>query len=77
MRTVDIDDAAATLEQLVDLAATGEEIVILRAGQPVARLMRFREPRKLGTFAGQVRIGDDFDDPLPDDVMAAFYGEKP
>ncbi len=80
MRTVNLYEAKTTLSQLVEQAAAGEEIVIAKAGRPLARLVPLRErrgPRKLGMFADEIRIGDDFDDPLPDDIMAAFNGEKP
>lgn len=80
MRTVNLYEAKTTLSQLVEDAAAGEEIVIAKAGRPLARLMPLqkpRGPRKFGTLAGKVKIGDDFDDPLPDDILAAFCGEPP
>lgn len=80
MATVNLYDAKTNLSQLVDRAAAGEEIVIAKAGRPMARLVplsRPRQPRRLGLLEGQVRIGEDFDDPLPDDIRAAFQGEEP
>jgi antitoxin (DNA-binding transcriptional repressor) of toxin-antitoxin stability system len=53
--------------------------VIARSGKPVARLVPIevrREPRRLGQFAGQIRIAPDFD-ALPADLQAAFEGEEP
>ena len=60
--------------------AAGEEIVIAKAGKPVARLLPFeprREPRQPGLIKGKIWIADDFDDPLPEEIMAAFRGERP
>jgi len=62
----------------VDQAAAGEEIVIARAGKPVARLVQLEEkPKKrvLGLYEGALRIPADFDAPLPDDILALFEGE--
>ena len=79
MQTVDIHAAETHLSRLVDAAAAGEEIVIARAGKPVARLVALEKPaprpRQLGTLAGKLgRIPDNFDDPLPDDLLDAFEG---
>lgn len=77
MDTVNLYDAKTNLSQLVDRAADGEEIIIAKAGRPLARLVplgRRTTPRPLGKFAGKVVVGPDFDDPLPDDLMAAFEG---
>lgn len=67
-KPVNIYEAKTRLSQLVDRAAGGEEIVIARNGRPVARLVPWTpEPakRKPGRLKGRVRIGRDFDDPLP------------
>ena len=77
MKTVNMHEAKTHLSALVDQAANGEEIVIARAGRPVARLVALgsrTEPRPLGLFRGQpFRIADDFDH-LPEDIAAAFEG---
>ena len=78
MRKVNIYEAKTRLSQLVEAAAAGEEIVIARAGKPVARLMPLREraePRKPGCLKGRFRVADDFDAPLPDDMLDAFEGK--
>jgi prevent-host-death family protein len=80
MDTVNLYDAKTNLSNLVERAARGEEIVIAKAGRPLARLVplaRRTTPRPLGLLAGQVIVGPDFDDPLPDDIMAAFEGRSP
>jgi prevent-host-death family protein len=74
---VNIYDAKARLSQLVDEAAKGEEVIIARNGRPIARLIAFRRtsiPRKAGRLRGKIRIGRDFDQPLPPDLFDA--GEK-
>ncbi|MEE8525216.1 MAG: type II toxin-antitoxin system Phd/YefM family antitoxin [Thermoanaerobaculia bacterium] len=70
-------EAKNALSKLVDRAAAGEEIVIAKAGKPLAKLIAFPRPttlRKPGGWEGQVRIADDFDDPLPEELLAAFEG---
>ena len=77
MDTVNLYDAKTNLSNLVERAARGEEIVIAKAGRPLARLVplaRRTTPRPLGLFANQVTIGDNFDDPLPDEIVDAFEG---
>ncbi len=79
MSIVNIHEAKTHLSRLLDRVAAGEEIVIARAGRPVARLVPLAEPvgdRPLGLWAGQVKLAPDFDD-LPEDVAAAFRGEHP
>ena len=78
MDTVNLYEAKTRLSQLVERAAAGEEIIIAKAGRPLARLVPLAKrttPRPFGLLAGQVRIGADFDDPLPEDIMAAFRGD--
>ncbi|MGH6896759.1 MAG: type II toxin-antitoxin system Phd/YefM family antitoxin [Geminicoccaceae bacterium] len=80
MRTVNIHAAKTHLSRLVNEVAAGEEIVIAKAGKPVARLLPFeprREPRRPGLMKGKIWIADDFDEPLPEEIMAAFRGERP
>lgn len=77
--TVSIYEAKTKLSHLVDCALKGEEIVITRHGRPVARLVPARpqrSPRKLGALRGRIRIADDFDAPLPEDVLALFEGRR-
>jgi prevent-host-death family protein len=80
VRTVDISVAALHRTRLVNEVAAGEEIVIVKAGEPVARLLPVeprREPRKPGLLKGKIWIADDFDEPLPEEIMAACRGERP
>ncbi len=60
----------------MDRAAAGEEIVIARNGKPIARLVAVasdRPARQPGGLEGKIQIADDFDEPLPPDLLAAFY----
>ena len=71
-KLVNIYDAKTRLSQLVDQAAKGEEIVIARAGRPVARLVAWRAPgavRKPGRLRGKIRVRKNFDAPLPPDLF--------
>ncbi|CAN5444494.1 hypothetical protein BH23ACI1_BH23ACI1_27280 [soil metagenome] len=73
---VNIADAKARLPELVERAASGEEIVIARNGQPRARLVPLAPPRPRvpGHGAGQWEVSDDFNAPLPEDPASAFTG---
>jgi prevent-host-death family protein len=77
--TVNIHEAKTQLSRLVEEAAGGREIVIARAGRPVARLVPLAAPargKRLGLLRGKIRISADFDAPLPDDVLDAFEGKR-
>jgi prevent-host-death family protein len=77
--SVNVYEAKTHLSQLLDRAAAGEEIIIARAGRPVARLVALADSpgqRVPGRWCGQVSISDDFDD-LPPEIEAAFRGERP
>lgn len=78
--SVNVYEAKTHLSQLLDRAAAGEEIVIARAGRPIARLVALGggslQRRTPGAWRGQVTIADDFDD-LPTEMDAAFGGERP
>jgi len=79
MDTVNLYEAKTNLSQLVERAARGEEIVIAKAGRPLARLVPIAKrtsPRPLGLLVNEVEIGSDFDDPLPDGLRQAFE-ERP
>jgi prevent-host-death family protein len=68
-------EAEMELSSLVDRAAAGEEIIIAKAGQPLAKLVPLGGPhqkREPGGWQGKVRISEDFDAPLPDEILDAF-----
>lgn len=75
MPTVTIREARTQLSKLLDAVAEGEEVIISKAGKPAAKLVPFEAPlplRKPGSMRGKIRMADDFDSPLPDDIQAAF-----
>lgn len=77
MQTINIHEAKTHLSRLVEVVAAGEEVIIAKAGKPMARLVSLAAPprrRKLGLLAGKMIIPDDFDAPLPEDVLASFEG---
>ncbi|MBI2423514.1 MAG: type II toxin-antitoxin system Phd/YefM family antitoxin [Candidatus Hydrogenedentes bacterium] len=78
MIQVNMHDAKTHLSQLVERVAEGEEIVIAKAGKPVARLIAFvplATPRQPGAWRGRVHMADDFDT-LPEELLKAFDGES-
>ena len=78
MTSVNVYEAKTNFSKLLQRIAEGEEIVIANRGVPVARLIPFSEkpqgPRPLGIDKGRARIREDFDAPLPPDILAAFLG---
>jgi prevent-host-death family protein len=79
MKTVNIHAAKTQLSSLVEQAAAGEEIIIAKAGKPRARLVPLEKKDFRSTFGlmkGQIWISDDFDAPLPPDVLKAFGIEE-
>ena len=77
MRKVNIHEAKTHLSRLVELASAGEEIILAKSGKPVARLVPLsdrRPRRKLGLLQGRFTVPDDFDEPLPEEILAGFEG---
>ena len=75
MKAVNVHEAKTHLSRLLARVADGEEIVIAKAGRPVAKLVGFRAPvgrRRLGTARGKIVIHGDFKAPLPKDLRKAF-----
>ena len=75
--TVNIYEAKTQLSKLVDLAASGEDVVIGRAGKPVARITSLQASKRsirFGVLKGKVKVANDFDAPLPVAVQAEFEG---
>jgi prevent-host-death family protein len=75
MKTINIHAAKTHLSSLVEEAAAGEEITIAKAGKPMARLVPLEKPdfrKTFGMLKGKIRVGDDFDAPLPPEIRKAF-----
>lgn len=78
MTTVNVREAKTHLSQLLAQVESGEDVIIARAGRPVARLTRFKptgRKRVFGRDRGKLDVPADFDDPLPDEIMHAFHAE--
>jgi len=74
MQITNISEAKAQLSALVEKVLAGEDVIIGKAGRPVARLVRYennRQPRRPGALKGEIVIAEDFDT-LPDDIARAF-----
>jgi len=78
MREVDIHEAKTHLSRLLKEVEAGAEITVTKDGHPIAKLVPIAQPpgkRKLGFLEGKLKVGADFDDPLPEDVLASFEGD--
>ena len=77
--TVNVHEAKTHLSRLLERVEKGDEIVIARAGKPVAKLVAIAPAKKtrgmLGKFKGQIWMSDDFDEPLPWQVFPGFPSE--
>ena len=73
-KSVGVHEAKTHLSRLLEDVAAGEEVVITRRGEDVARLVPARRSaaRRLGIDRGRFAVPDDFDAPLPDDLLGAF-----
>jgi prevent-host-death family protein len=79
MATVSVNNARAEFSRLIDRALAGEEIVVTRRGKPAVRLVPVEEApprRKPGALKGLFEVPESFFDPLPDDIIEAFYESK-
>jgi prevent-host-death family protein len=78
MQTINIHDAKTQFSKLIEAVSQGEEIIIAKAGKPAARLVpiQAKKPlvRKPGSLKGKIKIAEDFDAPLPDEIQSAFEG---
>lgn len=78
MRSVNIHEAKTNLSRLLEYVSTGGEVTIAKAGKPVARLVPIgptARRRIFGVLRGKISIADDFDAPLPDEVLGSFEGD--
>jgi len=77
MGVFNVHEAKTHLSRILERVAQGEEIIIAKSGRPVAKLVRLAaEPRRPGRLKGRIRVDADFDEPLPDEILAAFRGES-
>ncbi len=76
MTQVNLEDATANLKTLVEQARAGEEVFIEQEGKPVVRLVPVAsgtDKRQFGSAKGKIWMSDDFDDPLPEELLREFY----
>lgn len=74
-----ISEAKSELSSLIELVLKGKEVIIAKAGKPVARIVPYgesRAERKPGSMTGEIHLSDDFDQ-LPDDIAEAFGAGNP
>lgn len=75
MKSVNVHEAKTHLSRLLERVAAGEEIIISKAGKPMAKLIPLSKPqmdRVAGLDKGVLRIPEDFDAPLPEDLLELF-----
>lgn len=78
-KAINIHEAKTNLSRLVEQAAAGKEIIIAKAGKPLARLVPLAvpvRPKKLGMLKGKIKVPDDFNAPLDAEALAMFEGGK-
>ena len=78
MQAFNIHDAKTNFSKLIAFVLAGEEVIIAKAGQPLVRMVPITQNKKFlfGTYKEKVSIPDDFDAPLPDDILNAFYSDQ-
>ena len=79
MKTVNMHEAKTHLSRLVELAAQGEDFVIAKAGKPMVKVTAIggstpAPVRRRGFLAGQIKVPDDFDEMMRDEIIALFEG---
>ena len=75
MPTVNIFEAKTQLSKLVAMAERGEDVIIARAGKPAVRLTQLKPEKKpivFGLLKGKIHVADDFDAPLPEEILDEF-----
>lgn len=79
MSIVNIHEAKTQFSKLIHQALNGEEIIIAKGGKPLIRLIPYTEQiskRKGGQLKGMISISEDFDDPLPENILNTFYQDE-
>ncbi len=77
MGVFNVHEAKTHLSRLLERVAQGEEVIIAKSGRPVAKLVPVAaEPRRPGRLKGRIRHCPDIDEPQPEEVLAAFRGER-
>lgn len=77
MQTINIHEAKTHLSRLLEQVMAGEEVIIAKAGKPIARLVPLEDApkkRRLGLLKGKLNVPDNFDVPLTEGELALFEG---
>lgn len=78
MQIINIHQAKTNLSRLIEKTLSGEDVIIAKAGKPVAKIVPYKKtskPRKLGLWKGKVWVAPDFDEES-EEINKLFYGEK-
>ena len=78
-QTYNIQEAEANFPKILEEAVSGGEVIIAREGKPLARISRIDEsvPKiKFGVLKGKVKAAEDFDAPLPEELLSEFEGNQ-
>jgi prevent-host-death family protein len=81
MRTVNMHEAKTHLSRLVERAANGEPFIIAKAGKPLVKVVPLdapteKKPSRIGFMKGQIKVPDDFDTMMADEIEEMFYGKS-
>jgi len=81
MRTYNIHEAKTNLSRLIDEVENGEPFIIAKAGKPKAKVIPFHPvqdaaERRIGFLKGKIKVPDDFDTMMADEIEEMFYGDK-
>jgi prevent-host-death family protein len=69
---VNTHEAKSQLSRLITQSLAGEEVIVMRAGKPVVRIVPVRQRRAPGSARGRIWMSPDFDEPLPDEILDSF-----
>ena len=75
---IGIHEAKTKLSKLIPAVLSGEEVIITKSGHPLVKLVPVKEAggkRQLGIYSGKMKFHEDFDEPLPDDILSDFWPE--
>lgn len=78
MEIINIHEAKTNLSRIVETVFQGSEVILAKAGKPMVKIVPLRAQKKeikFGVLKGKIRVADDFDAPLPADVLALFEGK--
>lgn len=77
MTEVNIHEAKTHLSRLLEKVQQGEEVIIAKAGKPIAKLVKVQKPspRKFGTARGMVKFYSGWNDPMTEEELSKFIGE--